>query len=80
MAKYGLNFNGTPIPEGYARKFVKRMKFEGAGRNDWVRLQGVAETRDEAEWMKMQADNGHRKILIVERASARGMLFGLYVS
>jgi hypothetical protein len=74
MAIYGLNFNGTRIPDT-APRFAQRMKLRANGTSysvgfdkacDFV-LQGVCNTDAEADAMITQADNGHRKIHLIKR-------------
>lgn len=74
MPIYGLNFNGTRIPAD-APKFAQRIKVRQDGSQyavgsdkacDYL-LQGVCNTWSEAARMRMQADNGRRRIRQVER-------------
>jgi len=76
---YGLNFNSTQIPPGYAKKFRKRIKRDGMSRYEWSRLEGVAESEQEAKMMIIQASNGRRRLWIEVRQTARGPLYGVYV-
>lgn len=80
---YGLNFNGVPIPDAIQRKFSDRMdsKFRRVGKDRgcaW-RLVGVATDADDKQRMLNQANNGHRKLHVVERKTAGGLFFGIYV-
>jgi hypothetical protein len=61
---YGLNFNGKEIPE-IARKLFKpqRLVRSPAMHVSKFRLMGVCNTIQEATLMKIQASNGHRRVL-----------------
>lgn len=74
---YGLNFNGTQIPPGYKRRFAQTLKRSGVLEAD---LKGVATSLEEAEQMKLQADNGHRMVFIERRKTAGADVFGVYVA
>jgi hypothetical protein len=78
---YGINFRAKApdtdsmgFPPGYAKKFAKTLRGEYRG----FRLVGIGETQAEADAMVLQADNGHRKLHIEVRNTARGPLFGIY--
>lgn len=83
MPIYGLNFNGTRIPSESPR-FAQRIKFRadgsyyavGSDKACDMRLQGVCNTVEESQRMRIQADNGHRKILTVERNGWIGVYCG----
>jgi hypothetical protein len=72
---YGLNFNGTQIPEGVARKFRKLLNLDGRKAD----LQGVAQSPEERDVMLVTAQNGHRKLHVVQKATAAGVWYGIYV-
>lgn len=74
MCIYGVNFNGTAIPEGFARKLAKRIKVNGV----WFYLKGVATDAEARDMMLVQANNGHRKLHVVERKTAGSPIFGIY--
>jgi hypothetical protein len=72
---YGLNFNGTPIPPGYKRKFAERRKFTvGTSERVTGKLDGVAENLEEAIIACRVADNGTRRVTYFERHG----LYGIY--
>lgn len=68
---YGLNFNGSHIPEQIKRRFAAKVRVDGH-RYD---LQGVAENENDLNWMLGQASNGRRKL----HTEVRGKLTGVYV-
>jgi len=82
---FGINFcpkqpdtNDMGLPLGYAKKFRKELKLDGLPRGHYYRLVGIAESKPEADAMLAQADNGHRKLHVEKRMTARGPLFGIY--
>lgn len=79
MAIYGLNFNGTHIPDPIARKFRKQIKLPGMTRGENALLAGVATTLPERDHMLVQATNGRRKLHVVEKPTAGAPFYGIYV-
>lgn len=74
---YGLNFTSEPIPPGVARKFAKRIRLAP---RKYATLDGVAQSPEERDAMLEQGSNGHRTFTVVEKQTAGGVWFGLYVS
>jgi hypothetical protein len=68
---YGLNFNGTSIPDHLVKRFAKQI----SGR---LRLHGVCTHKTEVDTMRMQTDNGRRQIKVVERHTKDGQIYGVY--
>jgi hypothetical protein len=79
---FGLNFNKTPIPDGYKKKFAARISGKGLvpgyTRGDMLRLVGVAGDARSRDHMLIQANNGRRFLHVVERKTAGGPVFGIY--
>ena len=75
---YGINFNGTELPAGYARKFAKTYKFPGAPRGHRARLVGIADTVQSKDTMIVQASNGHRRLFVHTKPTAGPTLYGIY--
>lgn len=83
MAIYGINFNGTRIPDDASKKFAKRLKHRHGklvrvSNNescDYI-LQGVCNDDAEYQRMHIQADNGHRQIMAVRRGKWIGVYCG----
>jgi hypothetical protein len=78
VAIYGINFNGTEIPPGVARKFPKRLKLTGMQRGEYAHLEGVAQSPTERDQMLVQADNGRRKLHVEPRLTPAGTWYGIY--
>lgn len=79
MAIYGLNFNGTHIPDGPAfRKFPKRIKLPGMGRGQYAVLRGIGQSPVERDAMFINMDNGKRCIHVEARQTAGGVWYGVY--
>ncbi len=76
---YGLNFNGTQIPEGVKRRFAERVKLPGMKRGEYAYLKGVGQSSVERDAMLAVADNQKRKVIIEERQTLNGVWYGLYV-
>ena len=88
---YGINFrpkqpdtDSMGFPPGYAKKFRKTMRLaalleDGTTKVVTFRLVGICESLEDAKLAHQQADNGHRKIYVVRRKTARGPLFGIFV-
>lgn len=79
---YGLNFNGTQIPQPARRKFKERIKIEWLPRGHYYRLVGVCDSLESVRGAFIQADNGHRLIHVeVRRApiSMTGKVYGIYI-
>lgn len=74
---YGLNFNGTQIPDGWKRRFAKQTRVPWYPKV-WFVLQGVGTDRESMLRMVEQAHNGRRNIHVKERATAAGPAFGVY--
>ena len=88
MAIYGINFNGKPIPDGIQRKFtrwLKRNRHTGvlypvnADSSCDFTLQAVAQSPAERDACLVQANNGHRQFHVVERKTAGGIWYGIYI-
>ena len=79
MAIYGVNFNGTQIPPGVKRHFSRELKLPGMKRGERALLQGVAQSPSERDLMLVQASNGHRRLHVVDRQTAAGVWYGIYV-
>jgi len=79
---YGINFNGSLIPDGVRKKFAAytdaKGRSVGADRSCAWRLIGVATSAQEKDAMLIQATNGHRKLRVVERKTAGASFFGVY--
>lgn len=73
---FGLNFNRTELPPGYAKRFRKRLVLNGVR----YQLQGIAESPLERDDMLVQATNGTRKLHVEVRRTAGPTLFGIYVA
>lgn len=73
---YGLNFNGTQIPEGVRRKFAKTIRCPDGRKAD---LQGVGQSGEERDVMVSAAQRPGRDLHIVQRATAGGSWYGVYV-
>lgn len=73
---YGYNFNGSPIPPEIKRRFAERLRLKP---KVWGVLAGVGETPQERDAMLLVANNGHRKLHVVERSVAnKGIVYGIY--
>ena len=91
---YGLNFNGTPIPESIRKRFRRETPIpvcrrcwldiilcvcqQGPWRGAQARLVGVGQSEEEKDAMIVQAYNGRRKLYVLKRHTATGDLFGVY--
>lgn len=75
---YGINFNGTQIPDAIRRKFVKQLKLPEMPRGYRASLVGVGQSEKERDDMLIQATNGHRKLHVVEKQTAAGIWYGIY--
>jgi hypothetical protein len=85
---YGINFTGKKepgytdmgFPPDFARKFRKslRLKVEGMPRMSTARLVGIADSERSRDDMLIQANNGHRRLYVVERKTAGPTLYGIY--
>ena len=73
---YGINFNGQPIPDGIKRKFAREIRIRPKVR---AVLAGVGQSQTERDVMLVTASNGHRKLHVVERSTAAGTWYGVYV-
>jgi hypothetical protein len=72
---FGVNFNGLPIPQGWARRFRKSLRLNGKT----FRLAGVALNSTARDAMLIQATNGTRLLHVEKRHAASGDVFGIYV-
>lgn len=68
----GHNFNGNPIPEPLRKRFKKVLP-------DGSWLAGVATTAAHRDIAVVTADNGNRKITVVEARDHLGPIYGIYV-
>ena len=75
---YGLNFNMTEIPSGWAKRFRKRIPIKWLPRGQAYRLQGVATSWIEVCAMLHQAHNGRRLIHIEKRPFDKEFVYGVY--
>jgi hypothetical protein len=83
---YGLNFNGTHLPE-QSKKFAARLKVNKTTGNvyavgsdkgcDYI-LSGMCNNLLEVNRMINQADNGHRQIRTTERLINKVSWYGIY--
>jgi hypothetical protein len=79
---YGINFGAPQIPDSIVRKFGAKSRIrlikpaEGNGPRERAYLAGVAENERERNDMLVIADNGHRRLTVVQV----GTLYGIYVS
>lgn len=79
MAIYGVNFNGTQIPDGVRRKFRRELKLPGMRRGEYALLVGVAQSDDERDEMLVQGTNGTRRLHVEPRQTVAGVWYGIYV-
>jgi len=75
---YGVNFNGSEIPEGIKRRFRERVKLPGMKRGEYAYLKGVGQSVAERDAMLVTMDNGRRKAVIEERQTLVGVWYGIY--
>lgn len=61
------------------RQGVEYERWRPTGERGIAQLQGVATSWDESKAMCIQADNGHRQLWRVRRASAAADIYGIYV-
>lgn len=73
---YGLNFNGTIIPDGVRKKFKQRLKAPDGRRAD---LAGVGQSPDERDAMIAAASRPGRDLHVVSKQTAAGTWYGIYV-
>lgn len=73
---YGLNFNGTIIPDGVRKKFKQKLRCPDGRMAD---LQGVGQSGEERDVMVSVAQRPGRDLHIVSRQTAAGMWYGVYV-
>jgi hypothetical protein len=74
---YGLNFNGSHIPDHVRMRFAQRRSF---GKGMLMQLQGVCNTNEEAQVMRIQADNGSRRVFTTRpRKVGRDQWYGVYI-
>ncbi len=64
---YGLNFGAPDIPQVLRNRFPPRIKRQIDGKLELFCLVGVCTTPRETGLMTMQADNGRRKLVWVNK-------------
>jgi hypothetical protein len=69
---YGINFNGTRIPEQALAVLPTKVKVKGVR----FELKGACETKDELDAMLITANNGHRAL----HSEHSGDWYGVYTN
>lgn len=72
---FGLNFNGTQIPDGVKRKFAARVRIQPAV---YAQLVGIGQSPEERDAMITQATNGKRRLHVETRTTPAGDWYGIY--